>query len=462
VCIDFFAQNSERSEFALKSGQLEFMVYQLQGTIWSHNLNQGAFMKLLNAAPKDLCSTSGTSPTLYDQHSLMDARQFVTTWSLLNAIEIDRSGALTLNGKKCDYKKITNILAQDYEQIHRQSAFKAKPLCRQSLKEALELKISEMKEELVASVISRVFSKREHDQSEVSKFIKAMSGEENPYYENLLRHWLQQVLRKLAGKKADNLLMISFMGAQGSGKTHAILKLLEVIKELTANYGVDQLMKETHYKSLEKYYVLFLDELMGIDRLEIEKFKKMISDGDMAHRQLYQTEAENISINASFIAASNKPLFENIKDRTGMRRFAEIKVLDKMNWDQINAVDYLKIWRSVDIDFDYFSLVKDRLKVEQAENTVEDIVDVFIQDYGITNEGDTRPVPEVTLNTAFQAWARKNGYQSIPSRTDFIKKIKSRCLLQGARVRIGSMGRPNCLYISSSMGISHQNSYLPE
>jgi hypothetical protein len=189
---------------------------------------------------------------------------------------------------------------------------------------------------------------------------------------------------------------------------------------------------------------------MGVEKADMSKLKSCITETVSAHRQLQGKRASNINNNASFIAASNKPLFENFKDRTGLRRFAEIKTLPRIDWVLVNSIDFTEIWKSIDVNEDFHLRIEEQLSEAQGAEVSGDAIDSFINDYGISNSGNVQPHPIETLNIRFHEWARLHGYKNPPSRESLIKSLRERCSLKTTHPRMDDKKKKTCLLLSSS------------
>lgn len=408
----------------------------------------------------NLAETSGPSPTLTSVE-LQNPRDFVTFWGLCNDLSLNECDRLTINLKVKDQKIVFAKLMLDYESFvlrfkEDKNNTHLKVLSKDSLERAFIEKLDNLRSQTILSIKQKLLKKSKTEKlCELERLMSAASDESLSFNTYLMAHWLQQVKRKLCSRAVENHLMVSFYGLQGCGKTELIYKLIKPLGQLASTFGIKELMDEKTSKALELNYVIFLDELMGIEKLDMEKFKKIITGHTHAFRPLYQDNVENLTINASFLAASNKPMFENFKDRTGLRRFAEIKTKDKMEWELINSIDYESIWHSIDLEENYFAHIKDQLSVLQTENIYLDHIDSFIEDYGISNHGTVGPIPIERLNQVFQDWAKKQGFRLTPTRSDLVRSLQTRCHLKTDRVRMG-IARPTCLFLSSTKEIKIQ------
>lgn len=110
---------------------------------------------------------------------------------------------------------------------------------------------------------------------------------------------------------------------------------------------------------LQKAYLLLFEELENASRVDIDSLKAITSKDRTNWRMLGKNQDDNGFNNTTFICTSNKPIRQVFYDTTGMRRFYEFTVQDEIPRRQINSVDFLKLWQSVN---------------EEAECPIEDCI----------------------------------------------------------------------------------------
>jgi hypothetical protein len=67
-----------------------------------------------------------------------------------------------------------------------------------------------------------------------------------------------------------------------------------------------------------------------------------------------------------------------------MRRFYEIVCLERCDWETINNLDFLTLWKSISTEEDYLNGRGEELKVHQEELRQKDHVEHFALDMGIS------------------------------------------------------------------------------
>jgi hypothetical protein len=185
----------------------------------------------------------------------------------------------------------------------------------------------------------------------VERFVLAVTGKSEPLDVAVIKHFIWQVKRKLFGLKVEHHLMPILLGKTGGGKTEAVKKLLSPIGDLCDPVGdLTILEDERHSFRLAQSFVLFFDEMGFAERSAVDLLKQKITAENLSWRILGHNKRTTVRNNATFIGATNRNLSDLIYDPTGMRRFYEMKCLDRLDWDEINAIDYVALWASVDPD----------------------------------------------------------------------------------------------------------------
>ena len=184
---------------------------------------------------------------------------------------------------------------------------------------------------------------------ELARFVEAVTGKIAPLDVAVVKHFVWQVKRKLHGQPVEHHLMPILVGSQNVGKTAALRALCAPIADLCDSPSdLTFLGDERQNFRLAKSHIILLDEMGYADRVSVDVLKNKITADRLSWRILgsnKQTSSPNV---ATFVGASNKQLLDLIYDPTGMRRFYEVECAKKMNWEQINGINYTNLWASVD------------------------------------------------------------------------------------------------------------------
>lgn len=222
------------------------------------------------------------------------------------------------------------------------------------------------------------------------------------------------------GYKVFDHLMPIIYGAQGIGKSEAIKKLLSPIKDLYLPAKFTHIIDERKSKSFEQNFAMFFDEMQGANRVDIENIKEKITCERVAYRPLFTNDEEQVINNCSFIGATNKPLYLLIRDESGMRRFFEIKIEQKCDWEEINKIDYQAIWLDVDEDLEVplIRAYMNEIKQQQEDNREKHSVEEWVEENQITKGSQKNEVTPLYehyahfcmksgMRAEFKAWFSK-------------------------------------------------------
>lgn len=172
----------------------------------------------------------------------------------------------------------------------------------------------------------------------------------------VVRKFIWQVKRKMKGWQVSDHLMPVWTGMQGNGKSTLTELLLEPIRGCERRVNFTEM---TDGRNIEMWssFVLFADEMEKAAKADIEAIKNAIT-GSRFSKRIFNTQSmAQVSQNATFIGATNGTLGTNIRDTTGLRRFAPVPTLKKpghgsrtVDWGVINSIDFTALWQSVQID----------------------------------------------------------------------------------------------------------------
>lgn len=197
----------------------------------------------------------------------------------------------------------------------------------------------------------------------------------------VLAHFVWQVRRKLRGLPVDHHMMPVFIGQQGGGKTEMVKRLLSPLAGDRAWVDSDfaKLTDDRNTELLGTVPVHFLDEMSYASKADIEVTKRKITAEDLTYRPLYGNTQRTIRNIAVFVGCSNHELGHSVADTTGNRRFFPIRVRSRLDWNAINAIDWLTIWRSVDADAPSpIVAVLDRVQAIQEANRTRSQVEEWL------------------------------------------------------------------------------------
>lgn len=367
--------------------------------------------------------------------SKVTARSFLQSWLSDNAWQITPAGTLYHathgNTRPSDVVKRTYL---DYIESNGQAG-----LTKSLMQDALDILIADYKVSLRDRLKGDLTCKADALTS-LKAFVAAMTGREDPIDVAVVAHWCWQVKRKLYGKPVVNHIMPVLYGKQGSGKTRAITRLLAPLKDYQVSLSVAALADDRYYPKLATSLVCVLDELQGIRKTEVAKIKNVITADTLEPRQLHSHDVFSYENQCSFIGASNVPLGEQFTDTTGMRRFAELQCLDRMDWMTINEIDVAQLWAEVDErrEEGYLTgqLLADLRDLQEAITAVDPFTMFLSEKY--SNDDHTPQEATVTeIYNEFAAFCAASGFD--PLNKGLIGKRLKALGFVGVRKRVGGV-----------------------
>lgn len=183
----------------------------------------------------------------------------------------------------------------------------------------------------------------------------------------VLRHFVWQVQRKLAGQPVFHHLMPVLHGRQGGGKTYFIERFVAPLIEVTGYADFGQIADERMI-DLWRNFILVLDEMAKASKTDIETVKHVITAQTLERRPMRTNAMVTIPQNATFVGASNHRVAEMIRDDTGNRRNVELFYVRPVDDDYLSTVDWHSAWSSVQAEDPAPILaVAEQLAEQQAE-----------------------------------------------------------------------------------------------
>lgn len=286
---------------------------------------------------------------------------------------------------------------------------------------------------------------------EVRRWVRAVTGEERPGDVAAVLHWMWLVKNRVAGRPGQRHLMLVLYGpVQGSGKSVAVTKLCAPWQELfDPDLSIDAIVDERNAPHLAHCAIGFWDELGGLAKADMEKLKHRMTAPTVAFRPMRSNQRVELPMLMSFIAATNRSISELVKDSTGMRRFYELRAADRIDWPEVNSIDYLLLWQAVSEDDTAPGEVhQEIIKAAQAPLVWRDPVQRWIDDEDQTGWHSTmdleggfidRANPELVVSTAilyrrFRRWCLDAGEREL-SREVIGKRLAELGWVKGKRPR---------------------------
>lgn len=251
----------------------------------------------------------------------------------------------------------------------------------------------------------------------------------------VLKATIWQVKRKLVADPAypvTDHLMVILTGPQRAGKSTMARSFFSPIGDLMYCGDFAQITDKSNFE-IWRYPVIFCDEMERAERSDIEAVKNAITSQTRTGRTLYSNNTSTRLNDATFFGATNGTLGEKIVDTTGLRRFAPIPVkspptdenkaagLPVVDWSAVDAVDYMRLWQSVDYmaahplqsDADALAEWKALIEGERAQDSVEAWLRQFEPETGET----ARSWQGKDLYPRYKRYCEDNGYKPAADNT---------------------------------------------
>jgi hypothetical protein len=260
-------------------------------------------------------------------------------------------------------------------------------------------------------------------------FARAVTGENDEVYVSVFAHFLSNIKRKMLSLPVTYQIMPILTGKQKGGKSTAVRRLLNPLGETLHETTITSSLRAENFTMFSQYFVVFFDEMEGIQKSSIAALKKMITEERAGGRIYYTQRNVNLPNLASFIGTGNDAAAELIDDKTGARRFFEIPCAEKLDWDAINAVDFIALWQGVDETQKsrYYLAAEKAIEARQEHLVSMDMFATFLAETHLkppVDETTTRYVTGKALYTAYAGWL--DGYKSQPLHAaTFFKKLNS-------------------------------------
>lgn len=289
----------------------------------------------------------------------------------------------------------------------------------------------------------------------IAVWVAAATGKVSHLDVAVVRHFVWQVKRKLFGLPVEHHMMPILYGRTGGGKSVAVHKFIEPVLDVALCRDMSVFGDAFGRRQFARSYVMFFDELSKANAVDVNTLKNIISAPTVEWRQMRSESVASSPQNSTFLGCSNDPVSERINDPTSARRFWQVNAADKLDWDRINAIDYLALWRSIDerspcLLVPYLSEIQ---TIQHRELRAKDIIEQWLE---LVCEPAPFDAISPTTNELFErfvAWCRWQGSVSHPGLQKFSRGLESRMRALGWEIgskhtargtawslRVGSVG----------------------
>lgn len=260
----------------------------------------------------------------------------------------------------------------------------------------------------------------------VTSWVNAVCGRSSELDIAVVKHFIWQVKRKLAGQVVEHHMMPVLFGRSGAGKSVAVSRLIEPLRAVALQTDMSIFSDQFSRRAFARNFLVFFDELQGSDNADVNAMKQIITAPVIEWRAMRSERVMSAPQNSTFIGCSNDPVRDRIKDPTSSRRFWQINCADQIDWQAINDIDYLALWQSVDenaptpmLEF----LVEIR-KVQEAEIRVKDIVEQWVEEICEVVSFDESSLTTSELYESFRDFCLWQNQKSFPQFQKFARDLK--------------------------------------
>lgn len=270
------------------------------------------------------------------------------------------------------------------------------------------------------------------DNNLTAKLVNAITDKEKPLATAVIKHWIANIKRKIKNKPVKDHIMPNITGATGSGKSYCVSKTIEPLKSVVIESDLAMLNDSRNNFKLTENYIIFFDELARAKQADLNCLKQKITCPTVSYRKLGTNTTIKSPNNASFIGASNYDIKDVITDPTSSRRFYQIYSKEKCDWDEINSINYLELWRGVNdcTDIDHLAEFREELKQSQGEIRALDSVEEWLAEERLRHDPASNEAPlKISVRRAYEAYKywmeSQNRGRYIPSKVKFGRILTS-------------------------------------
>lgn len=260
----------------------------------------------------------------------------------------------------------------------------------------------------------------------VATWVTAVRGKRSDLDIAVVKHFIWQVKRKLSGQAVEHHMMPVLFGRSGAGKSVAVSRLIEPLKAVALQTDMSIFSDQFSRRAFARNFLVFFDELQGSDNADINSMKQVITAPIIEWRAMRSERVMSAPQNSTFIGCSNDPVRDRIKDPTSSRRFWQINCSDQIDWQTINSIDYLALWRSVDENAPtpILELLIEIRKVQEVEIRVKDIVEQWVEETCEVVSFNESSLTTSELYESFKDFCLWQNQRSFPQFQKFARDLK--------------------------------------
>lgn len=260
----------------------------------------------------------------------------------------------------------------------------------------------------------------------VESWVAAICGKNSTLDTAVLKHFLWQVKRKLAGLEVVHHCMPVLFGRSGAGKSVAVSRLIEPLRSVALQTDMGIFQDQFSRRAFARNFLVFFDELQGSGNADVNAMKQIITAPVIEWRAMRSERVMSAPQNSTFIGCSNDPVRDRIKDPTSSRRFWQINCADQIDWEEVNSIDYLALWRSVDerAPSPILAHLREIRKIQESEIRAKDIVEQWVEEICEVVTFNESTLTTAELYDFFKEFCLWQNQKSFPQFQKFARDIK--------------------------------------
>jgi hypothetical protein len=304
--------------------------------------------------------------------------------------------------------------------------------------------------------LRRELAFQESSTNHVAAWVAAATGAVSELDVAVVRHFIWQVKRKLCCLSVEHHMMPVLYGKTGGGKSVAVHKLLEPLREVTLCREMSVFSDAFGRRQFARNYVMFFDELSKASAVDVNTMKNVITAPVVEWRVMRSEGVYTSPQNCTFIGCSNDPVSERINDPTSARRFWQLNCADRLDWGAINSIDYQALWRSIDENAACPLLphLTEIQAVQHRDIRARDLVEQWLESACEPAPFHSESPTTNELFESFMAWCRWQGAVAHPGLQKFSRGLESKMRALGWEIgsKRTSRGTAWSLNIRGSVG----------
>lgn len=228
----------------------------------------------------------------------------------------------------------------------------------------------------------------------------------------IIKHSIWCVKNKLSKGECNYPIFVSIEGDQGCGKSEFTRHLgRDILGKLYAEVKTDQLNDNFAQGLWNKKIFCNFEDMDKEDTVGNGRIKRIITQKEILHRGMRVEEFHETPNKATFFGTSNHAIWEIFPDKTGMRRYADLKFTrDDMKNDLVAQMYCDKIWK------------ENRLALWKGVNEDEPMGYVFGN--AMANLLDLARTTYISSNDTVKKWLEKNDLKVVSNSCTGGKTIK--------------------------------------